>query len=243
MNNDLKIIIFQSPPPKSPFAPNYAWVMGETFIPNINFDKIKNFILEKEIEILNSTLPVDNVYSVDGYTGLGPNSLTSRYSRFNVFNWKNSDIQTIRKEIHKQYLNFIKTVEVKRSKVWIKCWANVLRNGEKINAHSHNVSEYCYLGGHLCISTENTKTCYINIINQLNNPEVYESDNLPGKLTLFQNCIPHYTTEHTSDNERITIAFDLVLDELYQHYDETMKKNLVLFDDPSLPEEYFYENE
>ena len=36
------------------------------------------------------------------------------------------------------------------------------------------------------------------------------SKNKVGKLTLFPNHIPHFTNTHNADNERITIAFDLV---------------------------------
>jgi len=59
--------------------------------------------------------------------------------------------------------------------------------------------------------TENTATHYINPVNQINDPEIYSSKNDPGKITLFQNCIPHYTDIHKGNQERITIAFDLTV--------------------------------
>ena len=46
-------------------------------------------------------------------------------------------------------------------------------------------------------------------MNQINDPETYKSKNEVGKITLFQNCIPHYTDIHQDEKERITIAFDL----------------------------------
>ena len=30
-----------------------------------------------------------------------------------------------------------------------------------------------------------------------------------GQITLFSNCIPHYTSKHEGNSERITMAFDL----------------------------------
>ena len=48
-------------------------------------------------------------------------------------------------------------------------------------------------------------------MNQVNNPEIYSSQNKIGKLTLFQNCVPHFTDTHNDDKERITLAFDLSL--------------------------------
>ena len=54
-------------------------------------------------------------------------------------------------------------------------------------------------------------TYYINPINQINEPEIYKSENKIGKITLFQNNIPHYSDEHKFNEKRITIAFDLSL--------------------------------
>ena len=70
------------------------------------------------------------------------------------------------------------------------------------------------MGGHICVSAENTKTYYINPVNQIHNPLTHGSDNEIGKFTLFQNCIPHYTDKHMSDKPRITIAMDLSIIEL-----------------------------
>jgi len=82
---------------------------------------------------------------------------------------------------------------------------------DQIQPHIHSSHPDTYLGGHICVSCTNTSTYYINPVNQINNPETYKSKNEVGKLTLFQNCIPHYTDIHDSDEERITIAFDMSL--------------------------------
>jgi hypothetical protein len=73
----------------------------------------------------------------------------------------------------------------------------------------HGVQPTSYLGGHFCVKVKDTSTYYINPVNQINEPETYRSKNEIGKLTLFQNCIPHYTDENKNDLKRITIAFDL----------------------------------
>ena len=51
----------------------------------------------------------------------------------------------------------------------------------------------------------------MNPLNQLNDPEVYETKNKIGLLTLFPSTLPHYTNKHMSSEERITIAFGLKL--------------------------------
>ena len=54
--------------------------------------------------------------------------------------------------------------------------------------------------------------------------QVYHAENVPGKLTLFPNYIPHYTSIHQEDFPRITIAFDLypVSNRFVYHDDSTL---------------------
>ena len=86
-----------------------------------------------------------------------------------------------------------------------------MKNNTSIAKHLHNVTPYCYLSGNICVSCDDTSTIYINPINQINDPVTYESKNETGKIILFQSNIPHYTTVHKSEKERITIAFDIML--------------------------------
>ena len=95
------------------------------------------------------------------------------------------------------------------SHISIKGWANVLRKGESVKAHLHDVSPYAYLEGNIPIQCNNTSTFYINPVDQINDPEVLETKNQVGLLTLFPSILPHYTNKHTSSEERITIAFGL----------------------------------
>jgi len=49
----------------------------------------------------------------------------------------------------------------------------------------------------------------VNFHNQICEPEIYYSKNEVGKITLFQNNIPHGTSIQEKNKKRITIAFDL----------------------------------
>ena len=71
---------------------------------------------------------------------------------------------------------------------------------------------------HFYFCLDDTYTYYINPINQINDPEIYDSKNQVGKITLFQNNIPHFTNEHKIKKERITIAFDLSLKKHSENY-------------------------
>jgi hypothetical protein len=81
---------FKNNPPKSPFAPIYHYIFAENFIGDVDFKKIASIILEKEQSIINSTVP-----TTDAYTGLGDDSLTSRWKSFNVFSWTEPEIEKL----------------------------------------------------------------------------------------------------------------------------------------------------
>jgi len=207
--------IFKNEPPLSPFAPRYEYVLGETFLENIDFEKISKFIIKKEKEIIKK-YPVSNKSekTIDAFTGLGDNSLTSRYENFNLLAFNNPEIKKVKKqikEVHKQFLNNLK-VNIDKQ-IYIQCWANVMRKGEQIKPHIHSVGPYTYLGGHICVKSKNTNTHYINPQNQINDPKIISSKNETGKITLFQNCLPHYTDKYEGEGERITIAFDLSIED------------------------------
>jgi len=199
-----RFIRFKSKPKKTFFAPEYEYYLFESFIDHIDFKDMAKFILNKEKDILK--LP----YSRDGYTGLGKKSITTRFNKFNVLKWKNKNIKLLKNTIlkfHHYILQHFKQPIPKE--LYIQCWANIMRKGEQIKPHLHDVSPTGYLGGHICVQCDNTSTYYINPINQINDPETHSSENKVGKITLFQSNIPHYTDIHKSNNERITIAFDL----------------------------------
>ncbi len=210
-SNNLKIIYFQSEPAISPFAPLYNYALCEDLIKGLDFKKLAIFLLDKEKEILALPFKIEEKIQ-DGYTGLGNNSTTSRYKSYNIFSWKNPELNFLFNKIkltHEQFLSELGVPNV--FDIGIKAWVNIMRHGQKILPHIHSVNSLCYLGGNIVIQSSDTKTIYINPINQINEPEEYHSQNEAGKITIFQNNIPHYTTEHSSDEPRITIAFDLVL--------------------------------
>ena len=210
--NDPKYIRFKSGQPYTPFAPQWDYIMYEGMLKNIDFTYIKNYILDREEEILSLPNTVRENKKTDGYTGLGYNSTTSRFDRFNVLSWEDDEIQKLKQcivDFHDAFLDALGFQ--KPNELYIQCWANIMRCGEEIKPHIHSVDPFTYLGGHVCVQCKDTATHYINPVNQINDPEVYTSENEVGKITLFQNCIPHYTDVHKGKDERITIAFDLTI--------------------------------
>lgn len=223
-----KIILFQSEPKQTAFAPSYEYIISEGTINGINFDKIKRIILKKEKEIIKNYEPSSRA-SEDGYTGLGKDSLTARYEHFNILSWKDAEIQKLKKSILLQYIDFLNKLQINREPTKIQCWANVMRKGQSIKPHLHSFNGWSYLSGHVVVACDETSTIYIDPINQINSPREYSSDNKVGNITFFQQNIPHYTTKHKSDNERITIAFDIFLSRT-----PSLSSNFISFDDLSI---------
>jgi len=203
---------FISEKKNTPFAPEWEYFMWESIDKKIDYNFLKDFILEKEKELLNTPVSQYNGELTDGHTGLGKESLTSRFQNYNFLKFENEEIKKIKELIIDTHEKFLKAIKLDfKSKFYIQCWANVMRIEEQIKPHIHNVGPNTYLGGHLCVQCDNTSTHYICPQNQLNDLEILSSKNEVGKITLFQNCIPHYTDQHNSVDERITLAFDIML--------------------------------
>jgi hypothetical protein len=206
------LIFFKSDKKNNFFAPEWSYYIYENIIDDIDFSSLSSFILSKEVFILNKYNVTDKNNNVDGYTGLGKKSVTSRYSQYNFLNFSCEEIEKIKKNIILNYKNFLNKLNLSiPDELYVQCWVNIMRKGEKIMPHIHGLSPDTYLGGHICIQCQETKTYYVNPINQINDPLTHESVNQVGKITLFQNFIPHYTDVHNFEKPRITMAFDLLI--------------------------------
>jgi hypothetical protein len=227
----MQIIKFESDPPLTVFAPNWCWIMAEdTLTSDTQFlNRLKEIILLKELDTINSNKEKYNTYNemhnivYDGNTGLGENSLTSRAQFFNILNWDFNETTLLKQYIKVKYNEFLNTIGVEDRSVYIKCWANVLRDGQEIKQHIHASHPLTWLGGHITIACDNTSTFYVNPLMRAEGDQVYESKNAVGKITFFQNNIPHYTNTHTGNTERISIAFDIIPKERYDQYEQFVK--------------------
>jgi hypothetical protein len=210
---DNQLLIFQNLPKQTPFAPEWYYFIFHSKLQGIDFSKITKLVLAKEKHIIETTSAVNaNAY----YTDVGVNSLTSRADNFNVFKWgdEEPEINKLKDVISNVYIDLLKNIQLPVPKTWIHCWANVLREGEEMKPHLHGTHPLTYLAGHIPLQCENTSTVYINPVDQINNPDCCSVPNEIGTLTLFPGYVPHYTTKHTANTERITLAFDLGIDDV-----------------------------
>ena len=200
-----------SVPPQTPYCPSWDYSIGFKTLP-INVEKLSKSCLEKEREIKKLPIQYDMGKVIDGHTGLGKNSTTSKFNVSpNVLGWDTPETNSLKKNIKSSIVEYNKQLgNTTPQYLWVKCWVNIMRFGEKIQPHMHSVQNSCYLSANFTVQCDNTSTCYMNYINSINDPETYEEKNQAGTLSIFPSCVPHYTTRHYSFKPRITIAMDIM---------------------------------
>ena len=216
----MKFYRFISKPPVSPYAPQWDFRVGTSLCEDIDTNSLSEFLLSKEKEVKKLPTSVDNSgVETDGYTGLGSNSTTAKFQHYNILTWSHPEITKLRSNIAKKLLKYNSECGVKSPNViYIICWYNVLRFGQKIKPHHHSLDPNGYLSGHFNVQVNDTSTVYMSPVNQINDPGMADIKNIPGELTLFPSHIFHYTTPHYSFKPRITIAFDLNYNKLHDNW-------------------------
>lgn len=202
----MNIINFRNNPQKTPFSPTWNYHIFEGSVNHlVDIEFVKDMILLWEPKIIGQYDFVN-----DWGTGLGPNSMTARSTNYNMLSWP--EMSPLRSAIRKMHDSFVKELAIDSTEaLYIQCWANVMRKGEKIKQHQHWKTNYAYLGGHVTIQCENTCTHYVNPYTR----EPYSSLNVPGKITVFPNWVEHYTDTHSAERERVTVAFDIITETVY----------------------------
>ena len=89
MEKIFSLVQFISQPKNNFFSPQWHYYICETEFDNVDYKKLAKFLLKKEKTILKLKPTIKENKISDGYTGLGKNSTTARYDRYNVLNWKN----------------------------------------------------------------------------------------------------------------------------------------------------------
>ena len=85
--------------------------------------KIRNWLVENEQQFLD--LPGNS----DGDTGLGLESVTSRFGQYNLFNYADQlpELQQLLTFFRISYLNFVQADQTSIKDLDIVCWFNILR--------------------------------------------------------------------------------------------------------------------
>ena len=207
----MRFSAFQSDPPKTPYAPVWEYFFGFSSTEDIDLEKLSQLCLDKEDEILELDPRYNETGDVqDGMTGLGENSTTSRWYGYNVLLWNTPETEYLKKYIKDQVIEYNEYLHQELpDKLYIQCWVNILRSNQSINLHMHNYLSDAYLSANYTVKGEGTMTCYMNPIDQFQNPEIITHSNKPGQFALFPSNIPHYVTEYNGTDERITLGIDI----------------------------------
>jgi len=201
---------------KSPFLPEFKLPVNKTFFTESGYngtDKLKELVLAKEQEILDSNDPFPPYDSRDW--------ITNRLYDYTLFDYVDEFpvLVAFKQHIKKSYIEYCAGMNIEPTKVYITCWANIMRkDGRFITAHHHNDGrirapwEYTYVSGHITIAARDTATYYQNPFISIQSARV---ENLPGEVYLFPSWVMHWTDQNKDDEPRISIAFDIVTEEVY----------------------------
>lgn len=200
----MNIINVKSMHPMTEFSPSWNFSIGTDVWNYDKIDIIEKWLIDNEERIKNLYPPQSN----DGGTGLGKNSLTSRFGKYNLFKFADElpELNDLFKFIQVLYLDYLKHHNGQLQDLYIVCWYNVLRKDEKIDEHSHGVDPFAYLSGNFHLNNYETKTYYRCPIDR---EVILPLDNSKGGISIFPGFVPHYTDTHKKDCLRVSIGFDL----------------------------------
>ena len=164
----MKFKRFRSEPPISPYAPTWDFRVGTSKCDDIDVTSLSQFLLSKENEIKKLPSSVGgNGKMTDGNTGVGSNSTTSKFQHYNLLTWSHPEIKKLKSNIVKNLFKYNDECGNNNPReVYVQCWYNILRFGQKINPHSHSATGKCYLSGHFNVQVKDTSTWYMSPINQ-----------------------------------------------------------------------------
>jgi|AOAMet1_04_M0_20_1038515.scaffolds.fasta_scaffold01752_3 hypothetical protein len=204
----------KSETPLSPYAPNYKFHLSRSiWDDDKKIENIKKFLLKKEKDILK--LP----YYDDGRKGFRKDSVTSRGGRYNLFDFTDEcpELKDLWKFIQEHWYERIARENTDQYKTKIICWFNILRQGEKMELHSHSRRFSAYLSGNIHLDNYHTTTTYRHLDNWT------ALENVKGGLIMFPSQLLHEVDSYHDKTPRVSIAFDLHLTNLNDIENDTVQ--------------------
>ena len=107
-------------------------------------------------------------YANSGGTGLGPDDVTTRFGKYNIFSrYKDiPEVNGLLKFLQYSYLQYVTTQQVELKELKIVCWANVMKQGQKMESHAHGSQPDSYLSGNMHLDDYQSKTTYHSPFNE-----------------------------------------------------------------------------
>ena len=149
-----------------------------------------------------------------------PTGLTVNYA-YNVLQWPGMEF--LEDYIRQGYEEF---TGIKGTPLYVQCWVNILTRGQRISPHTHAIrypSHYDppispthavedFVSGHFHVKVNESS---FNYYGDENEPVM----NKNGMLTIFSPYVSHHT-DVVVDDERISFAFDIISEDLFNRYPE-----------------------
>jgi hypothetical protein len=203
-------------PSKSPMLPGFNINLFDVKLDVETTKQLAEVVIAEETNIIN------NVKSTDSNDD--PTWLTGKLWSYNFLDFDYPCITQFNNFIFDSYKSYMNAIGVDCSKpVYIQCWANILKNNGRIikphnhaNAHCGAPYEYSYVSGNISIRVENTSTFFAH---PLFKDLVIDIPNKTGELIMFPSFVTHGSSENKSETPRITIAFDIITEEVYNMVD------------------------
>jgi hypothetical protein len=183
-----------------------------------------NIILASEEEIL--AIDVAELKS-NGSWGRPDNWITARLPYYNFLDREDPEIKAFKKFIYGSYYDYQVGLTNPVLNVYVHGWVNIVRNTEQITSHNHANAhvtaseETSYISGNYCVRADDTTTNY-------RNPFIHNDwrsiPNVVGDLVLFPSFIFHNTSVNQATEPRLSIAFDIITEEVYETLPDKFKK-------------------
>ena len=188
-------------------------------------------IIKEEPLVTNVTKNKDDPYAFTQqwkqhnlFDDTGPRKDGDHLVKFNL----NSVQQELFNKFRENYLLLLADIKAPRVKVYAHCWANVLRPGEYISAHSHVASNDAYLAGTYYTQSDDTCLRLVHPFGVQGDRETeLHVETKESRILLFPSWMRHYSDK--TQKTRISIAVDIVLPTTMEH---NPWRPHVLFDDP-----------
>jgi len=200
----MNILRMESAPPLTEFSPQWNIPIGvKKFDNNHAIENIKNFLIQKEPKII-STIS----YDYDGTTKLSKNSVTGRFTHYNLFQFTDEcpDLKILFDFFKQSYIDYVTAEDLNPRSTELVCWFNALRKGEKVHEHNHGAGNDVYLSGNFILEDHQTKTHYKCPYDR---DVIISIPNLKGLLTIFPSFVYHYSDTYEDSGIRHSIAFDI----------------------------------
>jgi hypothetical protein len=178
-------------------------------------DELLDFCLREEPNILREVSPPP--------TRIGDeNWMTSRLYSYNLFDYEDDVIQKLKDHIRQGYQSYITHFGRQDHKVYVHGWINVLQSdGRFITPHDHR-NAHCgapentsFISGNMSLRAKDTNTYYMNVFTSAR----VSIKNIPGEMVFFPSFLTHWTDKNPSSEEsRVSIAFDLITEPVYEQY-------------------------